>query len=82
MDGAGPFIVSAMVVALVVGLVAAILRRWWVALLVGTLFGELAFLVFVPIYVWMFWAPGFLPFAIIPAGLGVTIGAFLRKRRR
>ena len=82
MDGAGPFIVAAMAVALVVGLIAGTLRRWWIALLIGTLFGELAFLVFLPISVWTFWAPGFLPFAIVPAGLSVGIGAFLQKRRR
>ena len=82
MDGAGPFILGAMLSALVIAALAAGWWnvRWWLAGLIGTLIGEAAFLYWVPVRVWSIWAPGFLPFAALPAFVAAAIIVIVKKK--
>jgi hypothetical protein len=81
-DAAGPFIVGAMVLALLVAALIAKWKRWWVAALAGTVIAEVAFLYWVPISSLATYALGFLPFAAIPALLGAMLASWYRNKER
>ena len=82
MESPGPFIVGAMILALVVGALVAWWKRWWVAALAGTVIGEVAFLYWVPISLLATYSLGFLPFAAIPSLVGAMLASRLRKKER
>jgi hypothetical protein len=54
--------------------------RWWLAAIIGTVVGEVAWLYWVPLEAWSTWLPGFLPFAAVPALAGAAIGRLIKKR--
>jgi hypothetical protein len=69
-----------MLAAMIIAALAGWVSKWWVAALVGTVIGEVSWLYWVPMEVWLDYSLGFLPFAALPAFVGAVSSSQFRKK--